>query len=81
MTFSALGGGPRSHSLGEFFAAQKTFVSLKKAPKQTLCSLVTSDMLAGPKICIFFFITKICFSVCQMIKKLKKLKQNITNFT
>ena len=48
MTFSALGGGvgrQRSHSLGDFFAAQKTFVSLKKAPKQTLCSLLTSDML------------------------------------
>ena len=39
------GGGQRSHSLGDFFAAQKTFVSLKKAPKQTLCSLPTSDML------------------------------------
>ena len=39
------GGGQRSHSLGDFFAAQKTFVSLKKAPKQTLCSLLTSDML------------------------------------
>ena len=38
------GGGQRSHSLGDFFAAQKTFVSLKKAPK-TLCSLPTSDML------------------------------------
>ena len=51
MTFSALGGGVggggglRSHSLGDFFAAQKTFVSLKKAPKQTLCSLPTSHML------------------------------------
>ena len=51
MTFSALGGGRcggggrRSHSLGDFFAAQKTFVSLKKAPKQTFCSLPTSDML------------------------------------
>ena len=41
VTFSALG----SHSLGDFFAAQKTFVSLKKAPKQTLCSVPTSDML------------------------------------
>ena len=52
MTFSALGGGgggggggQRSHSLGDFFAAQKTFVCLKKATKQTLCSLPTSDML------------------------------------
>ena len=50
MTFSALGGvgGRRrsgSHSLGDFFAAQKAFVCLKKAPKQTLCSLPTSDML------------------------------------
>ena len=49
MTFSALGGGGgggrRSHSLGDFFAAQKAFVCLKKAPKQTLCSLPTSDML------------------------------------
>ena len=51
MTFSALGGGGwggggrRSHSLGDFFATQKTFVSPKKAPKQTLCSLQTSDML------------------------------------
>ena len=50
MTFSALGGvgeggGRRSHSLGDFFAAQKTFVSLKNAPKQTLCSLPISHML------------------------------------
>ena len=48
MTFSALGGGGagwRSHSLGDFCAAQKTFETLKKAPKQTLCSLQTSDMV------------------------------------
>ena len=52
MTFSALGGrwgggggGRRSHSLGDFFAAQKTFVSLNKAPKQTLCSLPVSHKL------------------------------------
>ena len=48
MTFSALGGGGggwRSHSLGDFVGAQKTFVVLKKAPKQTICSLPTSDML------------------------------------
>ena len=52
VTFSALGrrvggggGSPKSHSLGDFFAAQKTFLSLKKAPKLTLCSLLTSDML------------------------------------
>ena len=38
-------GGRRSHSLGDFFAAQKAFVCFKKAPKQTLCSLPTSDML------------------------------------
>ena len=50
MTFSALGGGMgggggrRSHSLGDFLAAQKAFVCLKKAPKQTLCSLPTSEM-------------------------------------
>ena len=40
-----VGGGRRSHSLGDFFAAQKPFVCLKEAPKQTLCSLLTSDML------------------------------------
>ena len=53
MTFSQLGGGGgggggggwRSHSLGDFFAAQKPFVGLKEAQKQTLCSLLTSDML------------------------------------
>ena len=40
------GGGRRSHSLGDFVAAQKPFVCLKQAPKQqTLCSLLTSDML------------------------------------
>ena len=39
------GGGRRSHSLGDFFATQKPFVCLKEAPKQTLCSLLTSDML------------------------------------
>ena len=27
------GGGWRSHFLGDFFGAQKTFVSLNKAPK------------------------------------------------
>ena len=31
----------RNHFLGDFFPAQKTFVSLKKAQKQTLCSLQT----------------------------------------
>ena len=39
------GAGRRSHFLGDFFAAQKPFVCLKEAPKQTLCSLLTSDML------------------------------------
>ena len=39
------GGGRRSHSLGDFFTAQKSFVCLKEALKQTLCSLLTSDML------------------------------------
>ena len=39
------GGGRRSHSLGYFFATQKPFVCLKEAPKQTSCSLLTSDML------------------------------------
>ena len=48
VTFSTLGGGRggwRWHSLGDFFATQKPFVCLKKDPKQTLCSLLTSDML------------------------------------
>ena len=40
-----VGGGQRSHSLGHFFPAQKRFVCLKEAPKQTLCSLLTSGML------------------------------------
>ena len=39
------GGGLRSHSLGAFTVAQKAFACLKKAPKQTVCSLLTSDML------------------------------------
>ena len=39
------GGGPRSHSLGDFFAVQKPFVCLKEAPKQTLCSLLSSDII------------------------------------
>ena len=38
-------GGWRSHSLGDFFAAQKSFGSFKKALQQTLCSLRTSHML------------------------------------
>ena len=38
-------GGRRSHSSSDFFAAQKHFVCLKEAQKQTLCSLLTSDML------------------------------------
>ena len=39
------GGGQGSHSLGDFCDAQKTVLCLKKAPKLTLCSLPTSDML------------------------------------
>ena len=38
-------GGQRTNFLGNFIAAQKPFVSLKKASKQTLCSLLTSDKL------------------------------------
>ena len=38
MTFSAGGGS-------DFFAALKPFVCLKKAPKQTLLSPLTSQML------------------------------------
>ena len=45
MTFSTLGGGQRSHFLGDFVAAQKSFVCLQEAPKQTMCSLLTSHML------------------------------------
>ena len=53
MTFSALGGrgegwgggGWRSHSLSDFVAAQKPLVCLQDALKQTLYSLLTSDML------------------------------------
>ena len=54
MTFSAVGGrggedgrggGRRSHSLGDFFIAQKPFLCHKEAPKQTFCALLTSDML------------------------------------
>ena len=43
--WGAGGGGRRSTSLGDFVAAQKHFVCLQEAPKQTLCSLLTSDML------------------------------------
>ena len=39
------GGRGRSQFLGDFFSAQKTFVCFKEAPKHTLCSLLTSDML------------------------------------
>ena len=39
------GGGQRSHSLCDSVAAQKPFVCLQAAPKQALCSLLTSDML------------------------------------
>ena len=39
------GGGQRSHSLGDFFAAQKPCVCLKEAPKLNLYSLLTSDIL------------------------------------
>ena len=49
VTFPALGGkvggGQGSHSLSDFLAAQKAFVSLMKAPKQTLGSLPASDKL------------------------------------
>ena len=49
MTFSALGGregsGQRSQSLVCFIAVQKTLLCLKEALEQTLCSLLTSDML------------------------------------
>ena len=34
-----------SVTLVMFFATQKPFVCLQEAPKQTLCSLLTSDML------------------------------------
>ena len=34
-----------THSLGDFFAVQKPFVCLQEVPKQTLCSLLTSDLL------------------------------------
>ena len=46
-TRGGVGGGRQSECtlLRWFFGAQKTFVSLKKAPKQTVCSLPTSDML------------------------------------
>ena len=46
--FSHKGGrglGQSSQSLGDFVAAQKPFVCLQEAQKQTLCSLLTSDML------------------------------------
>ena len=33
-------------SLGDFFSAQKQFVSLKEAPKLTLGSLPASDMIS-----------------------------------
>ena len=39
------GGGRRSNSLGDFVAAQNLFVCLQEAQKQTLCSLLSSDML------------------------------------
>ena len=41
------GGGccQRSHFLGDILAAQKCFVRLNEVPRQTLCSLLTSDML------------------------------------
>ena len=39
------GGGRRSHSLGDFFAAKKPFVCLQETPKQALCSLLSSVML------------------------------------
>ena len=42
MTIITVGGHT---SLGDFFTAQKPCVSLQEAPKQTLCSLLTSDML------------------------------------
>ena len=38
------GGRGRTHSLGDFFAAQNPFVFLKEAPKLTLCLLLTSDL-------------------------------------
>ena len=36
--------GQRSHSLGDFVASHTTFVSIKKSPKQTLCSLPAPHM-------------------------------------
>ena len=38
---AAVGG----HTLQVIVCCSKTFISLKKAPKQTLCSLPTSHML------------------------------------
>ena len=34
-----------SHSLGDFFDLQKPFICLKEAPKQTLCTLLTLELL------------------------------------
>ena len=45
LTFSPLWGRGGSLFLGDVIAAQKPFVSLKRAPKQILCSLLNSDML------------------------------------
>ena len=52
LTFSALGeegwgaaGGGGHTSIGDFVTTQNHFVSLMEAPKLTLCSLPTSDML------------------------------------
>ena len=39
------GGSRRSHSLGGFWLLKKLFVCLEEAPKQTFCSLLTSDIL------------------------------------
>ena len=37
--------GQRSHSLCDVLATQKPFVCLKEVPKQSLCSLLASEML------------------------------------
>ena len=42
MCIKGRGGG---EAVGYCFAAQKPFVCLEEAQKQTLCSLLTSDML------------------------------------
>ena len=73
---STVGGGMEVNS-GDFFAAQKPIVSLKKALKLTLCSLLWEDIIKLGQNSKSQIVTKLNKSNCDITQKVK-LWQNST---